>query len=358
MDCFRVDFQMNPTVLLKQSFRSLNNLLLRQLGHPTKIFHFTVETTRKCDGHCIYCGIWKSKPKKQKLTAQKILDYLRPKHMFFYVKEIGVTGGEPFLQKSLVDVCQALKTVCPNSSIGLVTNGLHPDLALKKMLELKEVDPNIHVGVSIDGYFEEDVVHRGNKTHPNKAWLTACLLKQHGFHVGIGSVVTDVNVANAASFDQFCWNLGFSHSVMTANPSNHYYENVEDLTENKCVLSPKNFGLFQKALSSGKKTSFDFYFMKYLQTQKQVMPCFSGFSSFFLNTQNLVYPCVSRNTVLGDLENQSFTEVWNGKKTVETRKSIKRGECHCYTMCETSGWFMANLFPAYKKKLLEKLGVG
>jgi len=347
----------NKWLTAKRTITSIKNLFLRRMCRPIKIQRFNYEVTRLCNGRCSYCGIWKTKDFNGELTLQELEDGLKPVSLFKFVEEIGITGGEPFLRKDLVDLCQILKEICPQSSLGLVTNGLQPNLVLKKMMEIREFDPNVHIGVSIDGFGYVDSILRGDPKHCMLAWETVDLLRNEGFNVGVGSVVTGLNIDQMLDFKRFCQKKGIPHDVMTANLSEHYYSNTGNASMKGLAIPKNKYQLFKKICLTGHVTSFRYYFPKYLKEQRQIIPCFSGFNSFFLSSTGTVYPCIHLNRPFGNIKDEPFGTFWDKEDARNIRSGIVRGLCHCYTQCEVSGWFRANIIPAIMKKVREKMGL-
>ncbi len=335
---------------------SAKNLIFRRIGLPVKIQRINFEVTKMCNGHCIYCDIWKKKPDpKEEITIQEVYDGLQPRSLFKHVEEIAPTGGEPFLRKDLVDLCQILKEICPNASFGMVTNGLLPDLVLKKMVELREIDPLVNIGVSLDGFAHSDTLQRGNARHCELAWQTVELLKNEGFKPSVGSVVTSINIDEMLNFRNFCWMRNLGHGLVTANPSEHFYGNIDNPNLVDLQIPKEKYFLFKKICMYGRVTAFNYYFPQYLENPRQIMPCFSGFNSFFLNSIGQVYPCIHLNNSLGSIRESVFGKIWKGEKAASIRKAIVRQECHCYTFCEVDAWFRANIFPVIIKEVRMKL---
>lgn len=338
----------NPKwIFIKRLFTSPKNIVLRNFALPLKIQTFNFEITRRCSGNCLYCSIWQEKSFDE-LTINEVREGLAPRSLFRNVEMIGITGGEPFLRRDLVDLSHVIKEICPNASLSLVTNGLHPDIVLKMMMEIREFDPNVAIGVSIDGFEFSDGILRGNSKHSELAWKTIDLLNEEGFNLRIGSVITRLNIDEMLDFQHFCRDIKkIPHCVMTANLSEFFYANVSQKEIVKDLAIPKSkLSLFKKICLSGHVTPFRYYFPKYLEEKRQIFPCFSGFNSFFLSSNGSVYPCISLNKPLGNIREKVFSEFWNSKKARKIRESIVRQECHCYTECEVGAWLRANIFPA------------
>lgn len=114
--------------VLKLGLAVPRNILYQKFYRPLPISNFHYEVTRLCNSNCIYCNIWKTPNKMEdELSPSEVGALLRPRSLFKDVTNIGVTGGEPTLRKDLIEVCQALREVCPK-----VTFTFPPMLGIQK----------------------------------------------------------------------------------------------------------------------------------------------------------------------------------------------------------------------------------
>lgn len=335
----------------------LNNLYKRSNGITMPVEYIQIEVTDKCNGRCLYCDIWKDQ-KGREVTPEFILKNFNPPELFESVKEIALTGGEVFLHSNLKGLVKALKQVCPNTSVGAVTNGLLPDLILKTALELKEIIPSFHMGISIDGFSEVDGILRGNDQHFTKAWETAIQLKDHGIITGIGSTVTNINLNRLYEFREFCLENGFGHCIHTLNYSPQFYKHdVGSVRLLDLDRTDKNYKKLKRIVSIGKASTFLYYLPEYfnLENKRQLTPCFSGLSSFYMAVDGGIYPCINFPICFGMLGDHSFEQIWHGVNSKKVRNDIKKGRCHCWTTCEAGVSIKAFPLLALKKKLREMI---
>ncbi len=87
--------------------------------------------TYKCNSRCIMCSIWKSKP-EQELTAK---DYLR---LPATLKDVNLSGGEPFLRNDIVEIIQNINRKCNKPKIVISTHGFLNDLIIKKVNKMEQ----------------------------------------------------------------------------------------------------------------------------------------------------------------------------------------------------------------------------
>src|SRR5690349_11887398 len=74
-----------------------------------------IAVTYKCNSKCIMCNIWKEQPQNE-LSSH---DFLKlPKTL----KDINITGGEPFLRKDLVDIAYNLTMLNPEVRLVFSSN--------------------------------------------------------------------------------------------------------------------------------------------------------------------------------------------------------------------------------------------
>jgi len=93
------------------------------------------------------CDIWKLKE-----TRELGLEYY--KKLPTSLRDINVSGGEPFLRQDIVELVKILHETCPKARIVISTNGYLTNLIKDKMREILKCVPMVGVGVSIDGIGE------------------------------------------------------------------------------------------------------------------------------------------------------------------------------------------------------------
>ncbi len=362
---------------------------MRHRLKPLPIQSLNFEVTRRCNSKCIYCNIWKTPSKiQEELRPDEIRDYFKPSKLFRDVFECGITGGEPTLRSDIVDLCQALKECMPNAHLGFPTNSLNPK-TLDIILELRrEVDPAFGIGISLDGFPEINDFQRGVPGHFEKAMALARSLKEQGIGFGIGSTVTAYNIEHLGVFRAWLRSQGFPHTYDVASESDNYYKNTGCISDfgllEKSAEERKAYSMMLKRLSS--KGSISYYHKmlpKFMREKQQVMKCFSGFSSFFVNHQGTVYPCIHLDLPYGNLRKTSFSDLWNGvaKKTKRSswapinpvrqedncavfRRYIRDKQCYCWTSCEYGTGARCLLLPAAElyvekkiKRVMNKVGI-
>lgn len=333
------------------SGKSILNLIKRKQCKTLDITRFTIQVTEKCNGKCLSCNIHKIKNPVD-IKPEIILASMLPMahQIFKKVKVINITGGEPFLHPNLIEVCKSLLVLCPNATLGFVSNGLRPQKTLETMLQIKELIPKIHCAVSLDGFSEVDNIQRGNPKHSELAWKTYELLKENNMFAGFGSVVTPININTMIPFRIGLYKKGIGHSVMICNTSKQFYR--KDEKENQSLqLNKEQQKLFEKICKLPPCKSNEYFYPIHIKKQKQVFPCFSGFNSFYLSAQGGIHPCISLQDCWGNIYKKPFIRIWESERAWMSRQNNIHGNCHCFTGCEIGSDFDANTLPVIKKGL-------
>jgi radical SAM protein with 4Fe4S-binding SPASM domain len=318
---------------------------------PSLIDEFNFEVTRRCNGKCFYCNIWKEHIEDgSEISPQDLRRGLRPYRLFRKVRVIVITGGEPILRTDLLEVIRELHEICPGARFVLDTNGLLPERFLKTVQEVSKVLKSpVDVTISLDGFPYTDQIQRGDPKHSELAWKTYNLLKENGIAAGFNSTLTKLNIGEMAAFRENLLNLGINHAFAIAATSEHYYLNEDN--KSFVPIDGSDVETVENLASIGASTSFNYYLPRYLKKPRQIFPCFSGFTSFFLDSKGTVYPCIHLNKSLGSLLENSFGRLWYSDRAKEIRRGIISEKCHCWTACEANNTIKNLVYPAVLRRL-------
>ncbi|MDO8622088.1 MAG: radical SAM protein, partial [bacterium] len=116
-------------------------LLSKKMKLPTDC---VVAVTYICNSKCTMCDFWKE-TRKPTVT----LDDFRK--LPATLRDINVSGGEPFLHPQIVDIVRVLHETCPKARITISTNAFLTDLTVKRVTEILKFYPKIGIRISIDG---------------------------------------------------------------------------------------------------------------------------------------------------------------------------------------------------------------
>lgn len=82
---------------------------------------------------------------------------------------------------------------------------------------------------------------------------------------------------------------------------------------------------------------------EYIYGQKRLLPCDMSFDTFFIDPYGDVMPCngTKDKEVMGNLNNQSWDELWNSSQAEEVRKKVR--------CCDRDCWMIGSVSPAMHK---------
>ena len=209
-----------------------------------------IYTNYDCNLSCSYC-LAESSPRAARrglslATVRRAVD----EAVALGFGRVLLTGGEPFL---LDDIYAMLAYASERMPTTVLTNAML--LRGRRLARLDEIaNPNLTVQVSLDGARPEhhDPV-RGLGT-----WTQAVegirLLRQHGFHVHIGTTETSVNAAHLDELAAFLCSLGIPQEDAISRPVVQSGFATEGLEVGRDTLTPEltltEAGVFWHPLAS------------------------------------------------------------------------------------------------------------
>lgn len=289
--------------------------------------------TYQCNSRCVMCDIWKN----QEQPLMKPEDYLKlPKSL----KDINISGGEPFLRKDIVEVLKNVKKACPKARILFSSNGLVPELIVPKMAEIKRFIPNIGFGISIDGLGEMHDKIRGMPGAYNNALKTVEQLKIAGIHnIRFAFTVSTLNVTHLAKTYDLSRNLGVQFTMAFAQSSDFYFggkQNYEN-PDQKIMKEEFDHLIAEELKSFHPKRWVRAYFAEglynFATNKKQALPSQAGTDFFFVDPQANIYPSVVHNHIMGNLLKKDFESIWTSKKAEKIRAQIKKEKKPVWMIC-------------------------
>lgn len=93
-------------------------------GQGRRVRYLRMSVTDRCDMACVYCMPlgYEGSPKSELLSFEEMVRVVKAFHAVG-VRTVRLTGGEPLLRKSLVDLAATLSAQLPGLDLALTTNG-------------------------------------------------------------------------------------------------------------------------------------------------------------------------------------------------------------------------------------------
>ena len=325
------------------------HLLLRR-PNPDRILWLTLGITYRCNGQCLMCSIWKRYREQPELVQQEM--QVEEYRMFFqsplmtHLQGIALTGGEPFLREDLTQIVGAAIAFHPDAILSIASNGLLPERIDRATAEILKWEPHgLSISLSLDGGRELHNRIRGMADAFDRLMETVNRLQRYDVNLGFNFTITPENWRAIAEAEDISVSLGIPMLVNFAHESSHYYDNQdlspipEEYLDQIHILLQKiakhrqrNETLTQRVLDP-----YPYFLMdctRFQRIKQQLVPCHSGSHSLYLDPLGTVYPCIIRDSPLGNIRDQNFTEIWTSDQARQVRRSISSGACHCWVACE------------------------
>lgn len=326
--------------------RRLEPLVLPQNGGIERV---NVAVTYHCNSKCVMCNIWKidysdGVLRSREVTLEEYRRVFSDRTHFGGLKEVGITGGEPFLRRDLDQVVRLFLELFPGLSLGISSNSFKSDLAVAvvgRMLEghdLKAHGQRFGVSLSIDGVGEVHDRIRGVPGAYGKVLETLRGLKENFPDIGLNISFTliESNWEQVWPLFEVSRELGVGFSFRFAQTSGSYYQNDEMQFAWPDEILDQVQAQIDRIRAEGGALDGYFYghMVDYQRDPRELNRCYSGRNSFYLDPFGEVYPCILLTKPYGNIKQRPFGEIWKGPEARATRNWIWEQHCHCWTQCE------------------------
>ena len=296
----------------------------------------TVIVTYRCNARCSMCSRFKAPSKAEEEISTETIRKL-PK-MYF----TNITGGEPFIRTDLKELVRELYK--KSDRIVISTNGFFTD----RIIDLCKEFPQIGIRISIEGLEKTNDEIRGLQDGYKRGYMTLKKLHEMGLKdIGFGMTVQDKNAPDLVPLYQISDEMDMEFATASLHNS-FYFVETRNIIHNRPMVA-KNFeDLVNELLKSNSpKKWFRAYFnhglINYIYGQKRLLPCDMSFDTFFIDPYGDVMPCNGTHDkeVMGNLNRQSWDELWNSPEAEAVRKKVRS--------CNRNCWMIGSVSPAMHK---------
>ncbi|MBP3442040.1 MAG: radical SAM protein [Clostridia bacterium] len=299
----------------------------------------TVIVTYRCNAKCSMCNRYKvpSLPEEE-ITVETIR---KLPEMYF----TNITGGEPFIREDLKDIVRELYK--KSDRIVISTNGFFTE----RIVDLCKEFPQVGIRISIEGLEQTNNEIRGLEDGFNKGYTTLKTLVEMGMKdVGFGMTVQDKNAPDLVSLYDISDEMGMEFATASLHNSFYFVEST-NIIHDRLMVAQNFEKLINKLLDSNSpKKWFRAYFnhglINYIFSQKRLLPCDMSFDTFFIDPYGDVMPCngTKEKEVMGNLNSQSWDELWNSEQAESVRKKVRS--------CDRNCWMIGSVSPAMHKYIM------
>jgi MoaA/NifB/PqqE/SkfB family radical SAM enzyme len=327
------------------AWRGLRFRYLKLTGAAARPQALSLELTRRCIARCLMCNIWQAPRDLPELSAGEWLDVLASP-MLGDLRELDVTGGEPFLRTDLVElfegICRLKADRFPRlSSIAVTTNGFLTDRILS---DVKALLPALErQGIGLVFAFGLDAVgplHDRIRGFPG-GWKRleatirglADLREEHrGLVLGAKTTVTRHNAGELEKIARFADRHRLFTIVSPYILTPARYANVD--RDETLSLSPEDREALRRFYQSP-RFRWSYYrreLLRYLEEGRMKKPCTAGFNTYFLRSNGDLYPCPLREARVGNVRETSLETLMRSPSAASFRRGVGRfPECAACT---------------------------
>ncbi len=293
--------------------------------------------TYRCNSRCETCDIWKKDASSEIAPDdfRRLPDGLR---------NINISGGEPFLRDDLVDIVRVLREKYPKACLVISTNGLTPERIEREVRKMERV--GVRVSIDAVGALNDEV--RGVRGAFDLAVETVDRLLNVGVKdLGISSTISQRTVGSLRELRELAESRGIEFVTNLVHSSPTYFGKHDDKIPAREDLERELVWLRERELSSRRpKDWFRAYLtdgmLDQLAGKKRRIRCYAGRCIFFMEPNGDIYPCNIWSEKMGNILEESYEEM------VARSEAMFEEVDRCGIQC----WMSCTVAPAMRKRPL------
>jgi MoaA/NifB/PqqE/SkfB family radical SAM enzyme len=278
------------------------------------------------------CNIWQMTPGEE-MPAEEYRKLPRT------VRDVNVTGGEPFLRDDIVEVVRTINETCGRPRIVVSTNGFERRRIMHAAPALMKLGRNVGLAVSLDGIGEKHDEIRGVQGGFEKALGTLKQLRTIGYrNVRVAFTAQRSNVEHLGAVYDLSRQFGYQFTTSVAQNSEFYFSTAENESVDPRELEAElKYVMRKELLSASPKRWLRAYFyngvIRYNVAGERLLGCTAGRDSFFMDPAGVVYPCLTLNRPMGNLRQSSFEAIWESEEARAVRRAVDACRQPCWMIC-------------------------
>ncbi|MFH1430138.1 MAG: radical SAM protein [Candidatus Uhrbacteria bacterium] len=292
----------------------------RVRGHMRLPIDAVIAVTYICNSRCTMCDFWK----ETRQPTMTLNDYRKlPKTL----RDINLSGGEPFLHKDIVEIVRVIREACPKAQITISTNGFLTDQIVERVQAIRCFYADIGIRISIDGV---GAMHERIRRIPNafdRCRTTLRALKETGVkNLGVAYTMSSENIDHATQVYEFAQTEGVQFTDAVVHNSEAFFGGKENLRIGSSSVVESELDIISDAEIRSwhpkrwARAYFTWGLKRFAVDGVQVCPSRAGEDFFFLDPFGNVMPSVMHPNSMGNLtEVSSFEELWQGERAQRAR---------------------------------------
>ncbi|MBI2483141.1 radical SAM protein [Candidatus Uhrbacteria bacterium] len=315
-----------------------------------------VAVTYLCNSRCTMCDFWK----ETRQPTMTVEDYRKLPPT---LRDINVSGGEPFLHPQIVAIVRALHETCPKARITISTNGFLTDLICKRTRDILEFLPDIGIRISIDGVGDMHERIRRIPQALQKDLATLRGLRAIGVRdIGFGYTMTEENVEHCTKVYALAQQERVDCTWAVAQSSDFYFGGKQIERRVDPAVVAREFDVLMEAElrrwrpKSWVRAYFAYGLRRLALDGVQVLPSRAGTDFFFLDPFGNVYPSVVHPSVMGNCAAAtSFSDLWTSTAAAHARRVVAAWDRPYWMVCTARTAIRRNLPRVARWVLVQQL---
>jgi MoaA/NifB/PqqE/SkfB family radical SAM enzyme len=308
---------------------------LKNSGKPARPQALSLEITHECIARCIMCNIWQISRDVPNLPADQWIKLLSS-DLFVDLRELDITGGEPFVKKDLPDlfagICELKETSLKAlRSIAVTTNGLltkqvltHTEEMLPK-LQKKNLELVMVCAMDAVGNIHDKIRNYKNawsKVNETIEGLIKLKEKYTNLIIGLKTTILPINIGELEKIARYAGSKKLFTIISPCIITKARYLNSDRV--NHLVFSKKDI---EKIIQFYQSKMFRWSYhtetlIHYFKTGIMKKPCSCGFNYFFARSNGDLFLCPLINHCIGNINETPVTELYLSEKASRFRRRV------------------------------------
>ena len=323
--------------------RSVRYRFHRWTGLPDPIEALSLEITHRCIARCVMCNIWKRSRALEDIPLDGWVNLLSSPALRS-LRELDITGGEPFLrddlERFLLAICDMKKDHFPClRTIAITTNGFltrkicHVVGEVIGTLERERVDLVLAFAMDGVGEMHDRIrrVHHGWERLNKTIQAVGELREKHPNMVtGVKTTILPMNVKELDGIARYAESHGLFTIISPRIITGNRYGNT-DLADDLRFSDEQRREM--EMFFSGPQFQWNYHrdvVLRYLREGCVEKPCSAGFNYFFVRSTGEIFPCPLIDYPIGDFTKGTIGEAIRGEPARSFRKMVGR-----YSACRS-----------------------
>jgi MoaA/NifB/PqqE/SkfB family radical SAM enzyme len=309
--------------------------MLKYTGKPHRLETISLEITHRCICRCIMCNIWQIPPQVPDLELKDWLELLSSPELRG-LREMDLTGGEPFLRQDLGQLLQGICDLQPTNfprlrTLAITTNGILTDRILERTSEIigplrdRGIDLVLACGMDAAGDLHDRIRNfpgAWKKLQETVSGLQQIRKSYPNLVLGIKTTVVPLNTHELGKIADYAEENGLfaiiSPCIITPNRFGNSDREADLRFSSEELDAIIRFYESPRFAWSGHREAL----LGYLRTGGIKKPCSAGFNTLFVRHNGEVYSCPVLPVPLGNIKDRPLGELYRGPIADRFRKKV------------------------------------